>query len=163
MEILSLTILGCSLLFLITLFILISKYLNYKKEKMLYKKEKMFIEDRNFKLNLDIRRQVDEELDGYILFAFNEYISLDPHFIGIKIITKEDEKKIMKNVSERALALMSNTFVERLGCVYDVNLTLDKDTTLLTDLVIKKVYLLTLNYAIEKNKIKEDNSTEIDL
>ena len=112
-------------------------------------KRRIMLDDYKLKMQLEISpAEILEQLDIYITEAFNEYIVLNIEFKELEFISKEVEDEINRNVSRKVVDRLSPVFLDKFALVYNK----DNFPKLLSD----RVYLLTLNYTVQKNSVRDE-------
>lgn len=125
--------------------------LNLRKSKDY--KRRLMLDDYKLKLELEVSpAEILEQLDIYITEAFNEYIVLNIEFKELEYISKEIEDEINRNVSRKVVDRLSPVFLDKFALVYNK----DNFSKLLSD----RVYLLTLNYTVQKNSLKDEEQVK---
>lgn len=132
------------LLFLVTILVLfLCMFLKDMSKSRLYDSKNKELE---LLLNLDLNES-GNILDQIINDIFSEYIILNIE-IKYEIINSQLENKIWNEVCELVYKRISPLLYKKLCIIWNENE--------LTDIIAKKVYLLCINYSIQK-KTPKDN------
>lgn len=135
-------------IFIILFMLYLVSLINLNLRKTKDYKSRLMMDEYKMKMGIEITPgDILEHLDAYITEAFNEYIVLNIEFRELDYITKEIEDEINKNVNKMVVDRLSPVFLDKFALVYNKN----NFAKFLSD----RVYLLTLNYTVQKNSIKD--------
>ncbi len=99
-------------------------------------------------MNLNIEENIVEQFNTLIANTFTEYITLNIEFRELEIITTDIENTISKDVAKNVVEKMSPVFIDKLSLIYN-----KKE---IPKIISNTVYMHTLSYTIEKNRLKEE-------
>lgn len=136
-------------IFIILFMLYLVSLINLNMQRSKDCKRRIMLDDYKLKMQLEISpAEILEQLDIYITEAFNEYIVLNIEFRELEFISKEVEDEINRNVSRKVVDRLSPVFLDKFALVYNK----DNFPKLLSD----RVYLLTLNYTVQKNSVRDE-------
>ena len=133
-----------SLLILLFLLTKINLNLKYAKES----KTRLRLEEYRINMNLNIEDNVINQFNNLIINTFNEYIALNIEFKELEVITPDIENTISREVAKNVVEKMSPVFYDKLSLIYN-----KKE---IPKIISNTVYMQTLAYTIEKNRLKEE-------
>lgn len=133
---------------IIVLSILILLWSKIKLNNQLIKesKAKIKLKEYNINMNLNIEENIINQFNTLISNTFNEYIALNIEFRELEMITPDIENTISKEVAKNVVEKMSPVFLDKLSLIYN-----KKE---ISKIISNTVYMYTLSYTIEKNKLK---------
>ena len=135
--------------FLVGLGFLILNYFKFKEEKI--NNEHQFrILDSSVQIDLG---DVISTFDTFIEMCLQEYLQININFKEITFINTELEEKILRDVSNKVMSEISPFMINKLSLVYRI-----ESEEELAGLITNKTYLRVLDYVIQLNGIKDNNS-----
>lgn len=96
-------------------------------------------------LDIDLDNNVFDNLERMINDCFKEYIILNIAYEK-GYINNAKENEIASDVSYMVMSRMSPIFLKKMSVFYNENL--------ITDIITRRVYMLTMNYVIDNNSVK---------
>lgn len=130
----------------LAILILIWSKINLNNQLIKESKAKIKLEEYNINMNLNIEDNTISQFNTLIANTFNEYIALNIEFRELEIITPDIENTISKDVAKNVVEKMSPVFLDKLSLIYN-----KKE---ISKIISNTVYMYTLSYTIEKNKLK---------
>ncbi len=132
------------------IFILLLLWSKIKLNRQLIResKAKIKLEEYKINMNLNIEENIVEQFNTLIANTFTEYITLNIEFRELEIITTDIENTISKDVAKNVVEKMSPVFIDKLSLIYN-----KKE---IPKIISNTVYMHTLSYTIEKNRLKEE-------
>lgn len=134
-----------SIVLIVLVWLAVVKYIKYLNQKAI-------IDYKTYTTGIGIKRYVDETLNEYITESMEEILTTDPMYISAVSLNSELETDLIKKVSKQVLTFMPESFKDQMRMVYDIDRTVNaKGETGLTNIVVRKTYLLVLKSSVAVN------------
>lgn len=110
-------------------------------------KEKNRLREYDININADMKDSISDLLESLVSECFNEYILLNVEYKDITYVNAELEAQIMKGVGEMVAKYISPVMLTKMSVYYNLRY--------ISEIISDKVYIVTLNYVLEKNAMKD--------
>ena len=112
------------------------------------KKEERKLEEYRIHVQTNIGDSIPTMLETIVQECFNEYIVLNVEYKDIQYIDSETETKIAKEVASMVAQRISPAMLSKMSLYYK--------SDSIPNIISEKIYLLVLNYSVNKNTIKNN-------